>query len=222
MAKLEPVLPDNRVAFVGRTGSGKTYLARALLNDVDRLIVLDAKGTITGPEWRVEDFDGASRALRNPDSEFRLRVPAPINGDWEPFLWAAYEAENCTVYIDEVYGVETGTKPSNALRACITRGRELGIGVWAATQRPSQIPLIILSEADWIFTFQLRLDVDRKRMAELIGPAALDPLSGHNVVVYNDKLEKPVRYRSIVVRESAKPTVSGAETAIPEKGTANV
>lgn len=203
MVRLPDIHPDQRVTFVGRTGAGKTYLARSLLSNVDRLFVLDAKGTLNVPDWNLEPYDETTdEEIGNPDFTFRYRIPAPLDGDWEPYLWQAYYARNCTVYIDEVYGVESGTKPSKAMQACITRGRELGVGVWCSTQRPSYIPLIILSEADWIFEFQLRIEEDKKRIASMIGRMAMKQLHGHEVIVFNDAMDKPIFFRQAKVRKA--------------------
>lgn len=204
MVVLPEILPDQRVVFVGKTGAGKTFLAHSLLIDVNRLLVLDAKGTLFHDDWNLEKWTGNHKAMQTVDEPFRIRVPFPIDGDWSPYLWEAYNARNCTIYIDEVYGVEKGTNPSDALRACITRGRELGIGVWSATQRPASIPMIVLSESDWIFEFQLRLDVDRKRIADIIGKEALEPLSGHEVIVYHDSMETPIKFAKVNINITQK------------------
>lgn len=190
------IKPSDRVAFVGKTGSGKTYLAKGLLSSVQRLIVLDAKGTLG--DW-VPNFDNdLEKKLMNGEM-VRARIPAPIGGDWDDILWKCYEAGNVTIYIDEVYGISEGSKPSDALRAVITRGRELGIGVWSSTQRPSWIPLIILSECEWVFTFQLRLMEDKRRMASIIGPTAYYPLRSHNVIVYNDQWDDTMIYKQAII-----------------------
>ena len=131
----------------------------------------------------------------------------PRDGDWDPYIDAVMERENITLYIDEVYGVVQGRNATDALRAVITRGRELGIGVWSATQRPKDIPLIVISEADWFFMFQLRVEGDRKRMAEFMAPIdagggyeyGVDEihLRDHNVIAFNDSWDYSRLYRRI-------------------------
>lgn len=187
-----------RVAFIGRTGSGKSFLARALLADVRRLVVFDPKGSLGKPEWGLDLWDSPD-ASRVQQAEFRLRVRTPLDGNWDPWIWPLMREENITLYVDEVYGVVSGSQPSDALRAIITRGREQGLGVWSATQRPASIPLVFISEADWFFMFQLRLEDDKRRMASFLGEEAFYPLRGHNVIVYNDAWDSPEIYERVNV-----------------------
>lgn len=189
-----PLQSNSRVAFVGKTGSGKTYAARLLTASLPRLIVFDPKGTLY-EGWNLEEWNDRTAKQLEKGKPVRLRVPAPIDNRWEPYFETCYYAGDCTVYIDELYGVLDGSRPGDYLRALYTRGRELNIGVWAATQRPSWVPLFALSEADWIFLFRLQMAVDRKRMAEIMGETAQRrELKNHEVLVYHQSWERPRYY----------------------------
>lgn len=200
MALRLSIRPSERIALVGRTGSGKSFLARKLTASLRRLVVLDPKGTLGGSSgWNLVDWTEQHARWLLEGQPVRLRVPAPFDGDWRPFLATIYNAGNVTVYIDEAYGVvPPGKRPPNELNALYTRGRELGIGVWAATQRPSWIPLEMLSESEWLFCFRLQLDEDRARMAQLMGPdvrvPARDP---HGFWLYNVYWERPRYIRGV-------------------------
>ena len=197
---------NERIALVGKTGSGKTYMARQLTIGLTRLVVLDPKGTIglaTGRDgWNVEDWSRAGAKRLADGAPVRLRVPGPGPDDpdpfgyWMPFLRELFNAGDCALYIDEMFAVNRpGTFPSAELMALYTRGRELGIGVFAATQRPSLVPLVMLSECEWLFTFRLLLEQDRKRMAEICGTAVLAPVPPdqlHGYWLYNTAWGAPV------------------------------
>jgi hypothetical protein len=101
-------------------------------------------------------------------------------------MFECYAGGNVTVYIDESYGVtDPGSKPSRNLTSLWTRGRELGVGAWASSQRPSWVPLFEISEADHLFTFRLSLEEDRRRIAAFVGPEALDVIHDVNGVLYS-------------------------------------
>lgn len=196
-----PLRGSDRVAFVGKTGSGKTYAARLLLAHSQRLVVCDPKGTLRG-KWGLAEWSAKTRRALANGKPVRVRIPAAI-GDiahWEKLFALCMQAGNVTVYIDEVYGVlDAGNRPGAYLTALYTRGRELGIGVWAATQRPSWIPLFVLSEAEWFLAFRLQLEADAKRVGSLIGvdADALTSLKGHSFYLYNSEWEQAELYSTI-------------------------
>jgi hypothetical protein len=171
---------DQRVFTAGKTGSGKTYLWRHLLKDVQRLVVLDGKGTLG--DWGLTDWqDREGRRNLFKGEPVRLRVLAPLGERdpseyWDQVLWDCYEAGNVLIYCDELYAVNPPQKPAlSGLHAVYTRGRELQVGMISVTQRPTWIPLVVMSEADWFFCFRLQLQEDRARVAAFMGPDVLTP-----------------------------------------------
>lgn len=198
-------LPTDRVAFVGRTTTGKTYAARLLLLGARRLVVIDPKGRLSDayrlsqgdPPWGLAEPSDETDALLASGAPVRVRYGAPLDGDYSGIFRRCYDAQNLTVYLDEVYGVAPSGRPDDWLTALYTRGAELGIGVWAATQRPRRIPLIVLSEAAWTRLFRLKLQSDREYMAEQIGPVALEKLTDHQFWLYRDSWDCPIKYGSI-------------------------
>jgi DNA helicase HerA-like ATPase len=192
---------NERVLFAGRTGSGKTFLARQLLAASRRLVVIDAKGTLN--DWNATEPDSLAwyRFLRG--GEGRLRILPPITDDpagwYEKLFEELYEAGTLTLYIDEAYAVvPPGTRAGKWLNALYTRGRERGIGVWAATQRPAWIPLFMISEADWVFAFRLSLVEDRQRLAAIAGEKLLEPpRSEHGFWMYHVSMDDPALFGSV-------------------------
>jgi ABC-type dipeptide/oligopeptide/nickel transport system ATPase component len=203
---MDYIRKNERVAFVGKTGSGKTFAARLLTAPIERLVVFDSKGTLKDDEtWNLEEWNKRTAKRLKQGKPIRVRIPTPISGYWEPYFKTCYDAEDCTIYIDELYGVLGARRaPGQYLTALYTRGRELGIGVWAATQRPTWVPLFALSESDWIYVFRLQLDTDKKRMAEIIGEQARRELKDHQVLVFHQSWEQPRYYARIQAKDSRK------------------
>ncbi len=226
----------DRIAFAGKTGSGKTFLAQYLLRTFKRLIVIDPKMVLGIPKWNLEDLDAKNlKALRKGEGA-RIRVynPPAVDKDgypvWDAIFELAWDLGNLTVYIDEMYSVAINGRMSYPLRRLYTQGREPQIGVWASTQRPSYVPLEMFSEAEWDFIFMLRMEEDRKRIAKGTGATEiLEPIRDlHGFYIYNqlwteavykDKFEPPGKaYKSKwdIEQEIARPKpVQSGDYRIP-------
>lgn len=192
---------SDRVAIFGQTGSGKTFLARYLLARVKRLVVFDPKGTLRG-QWRLAEWSDRTRSDLLDGDPVRVRVPAPLDGVWDDYLWDVYEAGNVTVYVDEMYGVvPIGKRPPDALNALYTRGRELGIGVVAVSQRPLWIPKQMISESSWFFGFRLMLEDDRRELAQIMGPDVLERTTDrYGFWTFHAEWDRPIYTPQLIVK----------------------
>lgn len=179
---------DERVFLCGKTGSGKTYAARHVCAALRRLVVLDPKARIDSEEWSLRPWDREARMLLRNGEPIRTLVRGPIGPgaeeEWDRAYREVLNAGNATIYIDEVYGVIESGRPSPYLTALWTRGRELGIGAYAASQRPSWVPLVLMSEAEHYFAFRLSLMDDRRRMSEFMGSEVMYPFEDEHGFYY--------------------------------------
>lgn len=168
------IIPNrgDRAVFVGQTGSGKTTLARRLLETRRYVVVLDAKGMIA---WDGYVIVRSFRKLVEARAERVIYRPDPLlsadEDELEAFFSWVYLRRHCTLYIDELFlpPVIVGDVFPPHFGAVYTRGRELGIEVWAATQRPKRIPQNALSEAEHVYAFKLKMPQDRERVQEFTG-----------------------------------------------------
>jgi hypothetical protein len=62
-----------------------------------------------------------------------------------------YKRGNRILFADETYGLTAELKLTKELITVWTRGASMGCGLWAATQKPSHIPLQAYSQAEHIF-----------------------------------------------------------------------
>jgi hypothetical protein len=192
------VIKDNeRVAYVGKTDSGKTYLARHILAPMPRLIVLDGKGSLGGKEWNLQPGgkNGSDVIRRMQRGEpGRLRFTAQTESDWLWPLDLAWSLGHVVVYIDEMLLVAPNGRPFKELTRLYQIGREMGIGVQAATQRPRNVPQVMFSEAEWLFLFRVSKKEDRKMVADFgdEDETMLNPIRDrHGFYTYNQTWRHP-------------------------------
>lgn len=176
---------SQRVAIVGKTGSGKTHFGLWLLShahyDIQPYIIFDYKGEefINGIEYLEE------LKLGEIPNEPGLYVVRPIPGqedDVERMLWAIWARENIGLFIDECYMID---KNSKAFKACLTQGRSKHIPMYLLTQRPVEVSRFIFSESDYYAVFYLNDERDRETVGKFV-PADLDErLPAHECTWYD-------------------------------------
>lgn len=187
---INPSITD-RAVFVGKTGCGKTTLAQALLQKRPFVVVHDSKDMLYWEGYsrfdKLSDCIGA-RAEHHPKIIYaprhtELLDPFVIN---KFFQWI-FERRNTTLYVDEVYSVCNRGEIPSYYHACLTRGRQLKISTFSSTQRPKQIPQVVLSESEHYYVFQLQLPQDRLRIREIlpVSDTELRGLRGHNFLYAN-------------------------------------
>ncbi len=185
------MMSNERVFIAGRTGSGKTYLAKHLTKKWPNLIAYDEKYTLEIPRAKIlTSIDelkkgGAGRFVFRPkDSD--IKTAREREKLLDEFFRIIYLSQNRIVWVDEIHAVaENAVKIPHYLKAIITRGREKNIGMIALTQRPAFIPGFFMSEAEHYFIFKLQLPQDRDRVQEYIGEVDFNDLGPHEFFYYN-------------------------------------
>jgi energy-coupling factor transporter ATP-binding protein EcfA2 len=180
------------VSFIGPTGSGKTRLALELLAVS---VSEDLPGYITVMKARdktVGDFlrqhERWKRILNYPPPPVLPGVAKPVGyalwphhthdpeGDdvrhAEIFHRAhrqLYVKGDNIIFDDEVVSLvrEMNMKPD--LTRIWTKGRSIGAGLWAATQRPAMVPLEMYDQAQHLFLGNIKDRRSQDRFGEISG-----------------------------------------------------
>ncbi len=198
MSEQLTIKAGERVLFAGKTGSGKTWLAERLLSSAPRLVVLDAKANLSSWNLREPNDLDWHKFSRGKTGRFRILPPLTDKPEawYEELFERLYRIGDLTLYIDEAYAVAQSARPGKWLTALYTRGRELGIGVWAATQRPTWIPLFMLSESDWFLIFRLNVERDRWRLSTIAGDEVGQlPPDEHGFWLYNTRQNQATYFK---------------------------
>lgn len=179
MSNTLPYVPrGKRTLLVGRTGSGKTSLARWLINrSPGAWLVLNPKYTsgfrnmADSTTIRSLDIEELARQFETK----RIVIVEPPEGSNDPQILDDYiEAvrksfDNLGLYIDELVMVHRNNQCGDGLKHWLTLGREANLSFIGSTQRPRRISLFCFSESDYFSMMQLNLADDRKRVYEFVG-----------------------------------------------------
>lgn len=169
---------DEHVFIAGMTGSGKTFLAQVYAAGIEKQVfVLDTKGTFDWPYLPPNQkiIVGTLAELPTAAGQHKNIIYRPIREEltdahYNSFFQFCYYLGNCTVLVDEVMQVcPTPSRIPEFYKGILTRGRELNVNVWSATQRPATIPVVVYSEATHWFIFKLNAAPDRDRLADFTG-----------------------------------------------------
>jgi hypothetical protein len=169
LSSLIPARTD-RALLVGQTGSGKTTLAQYLLTQRRYKVVADYKGKINWPGYAVYTKLAQLVGAKEDALLYRPGYGESIDEDVCGRFWEwIYQRGNTTIYVDETAAITKGNVYPFYYGGVLMRGRELGIELWSATQRPKDIPQVVLSESEHVYAFRLRLPQDRERVEQLTG-----------------------------------------------------
>lgn len=171
---------NDRGVLIGKTGCGKTTLARFLIEDWKKpySITWNPKGSDRVYEWDHKHVTTLSELYDTDDNRI-VYTPHPTlaedeDNQYQFFYWI-YERKYTRLYIDEATAIAyNGQKPPRYLTAVLNRGRERGISSLTATQRPSGVPMNVLSESEHYYVFKTLLPQDKQRIELITGISVED------------------------------------------------
>lgn len=199
-----------RILILGQTDSGKTYLAKRLLDQKYGdwpIVVYQSKPRVRSLDKlvaeRPRNIAELSRYFRGTKRPpLTIFKPLPDVGHLRETTEAfarlmLYCRGPVLVYIDEVsHFTQFSPLPAPMFAALITQGRELDKGVIMAAQEPAYLPRFIYAESQVIIKMYLHGAVNLKAVRDKCPlPLAVTPTptSAHGLVLW-DIRDKPNAY----------------------------
>jgi len=193
------IQPKERGAIIGQTGCGKTVLAKSMLkNWTGKLCIIDPKRMIVDGNkkaemntLKVESVTGSLKAIKLFNPKRFVFQPSEDNLTniemYNELFKYLYDKKNFLVYIDDMLGIMERNKYPHYLQVCYQMGRQRGMTMLTTVQRPTWLPLFLLSEADRFYCFNLLMPEDIKRVASLVPGYNPVNLPRYAFYYYNNK-----------------------------------
>lgn len=169
-------IQTDKIAILGRSGSGKSFLAQKIASVYPRLFIFDTLYEYSNNGETVHTFEDFSENLiRNENSqEFVTVIQFDIedSGNTQEFnemLRCIYYRGNCTIFIDEIQNFSNVHQMPDWLRKTCLTGRHRQIGLIYTTQRPGELHKTILSQASKVFCGNLHTLSDIRTMSNYLG-----------------------------------------------------
>lgn len=212
-----PVLmPGQRLAIVGRSGVGKTYLARwFMLHSPQQWVAMDTKADPDFDAWRPLNGLPSMRVIRARwDRGHKVVVIRPSRAELDRVTLDSYLGDlhetflNFGTFIDEVYQFQIGGQPRAGLTGIVARGRARNQASILGSQRPAWVPKFMFSEASLIAVMALQLEQDRKEMFDMTGrPEMFARLKKREWFLYKtdapDDPRELIRYKPVTIGKPA-------------------
>jgi hypothetical protein len=171
--KLQVLILDSKPRFraeheTSGVGANRRYSKWDHGTPIPGSYALNLRGSDAGLADALRLGAGIIIAQTTEESEFSRLLDAA-----QSFYRTARSSQPRLIYVDEVmdfYKVGGHTVGNNALLRAARAGRELGLGLLIASQRPRHIPVQLVQEANKLYLFKLRNTNDVDHLEEFGTP----------------------------------------------------
>ena len=189
-------MPDNTIlCLFGKKGSGKSYLAREIIEDWPRVIVLDTMAEYDFPR-RAWGFDECCRLLVEIAEEKRYKVS--LSGidaeEGVALLGVLWEFDDTLIVIEEAALYCSPYQMPPEIANLALRGRHRGISQLYTSQRPATIHRSISAQADLVIAFRQHEQRDISYLKSVLGDEAeaLRDLPDYHIRAYGNLRKAPL------------------------------
>jgi len=143
------------VLILGRKGSGKTSLVRAIVPKLERVVVLDPLEEYHGL-IRARDFNSLLSFLEAVHEHRKIRIACTFSTmeEYERAIYLVREVGNIWIIIEELNYFVDCWSHEEAYLDLIRFGRHDGVSILMVAQRAAEIPKLFTSQSDAIVSFK--------------------------------------------------------------------
>ncbi|MFL6144529.1 MAG: hypothetical protein ACJ72N_22035 [Labedaea sp.] len=207
------------MTVVGRKGSGKSLLCHRLFVSYpfDKLVIDPHADTRSGP-YALEATELETplplRLLPLDEGPTTWRyVPShaspTVEDDMDRAVGLAYARRRMCCWIDEVGDVAGANRTGPHMREALHKGRHRDLTLIMAGPRPITVDPLVVSQADYVYVFDLPNPRDRRRVADNIGwdpkefDAAVHGLGAYAYLRYDARAHDLVEFPPLPLRRAS-------------------
>jgi hypothetical protein len=203
------IAPNKRFTFIGKTRSGKSFLAWYLLRifsqDPDRQIIF------IDPKHEHRKFgDGSSidkpKLVNKYDPKAHVQIFQEYewNDELEKMSVSVLKRGKAIVVLDELGGIATANSVPSGVVRLWTQGGGKDVGSWAMLQYPKRTPKVIKSQTELFFIFRINSQDDRHDLLDFITDRRImtNKIPLHQFWIFSDDMDSAVLCKPIEVKAS--------------------